>query len=266
MRRIGKFMLGMTTLVTATALAFTFPLTIPVMLPFMVEGAALTSDSIHKKDFKNSIFFMNHKNEIYQNGLRLDKLVKHMFNKNKTEVFMEETLNCLKDLDAYKNGKKQTYKTLSQTATLRFLKDLSRMGYIDNLEYTKSNKKRKLFLEKLILGNKDKSLKKYNFYNISFGVTGKKIDDKEIEDYMNKMLHYMTNKEDKKEEVKTIETPTLKKENVDELGVSLDKPKLDISNKKENVDELGVTIKPIPMIEEPKETLEEENEYHGKTM
>ena len=58
----------------------------------------------------------------------------------------------------------------------------------------------------------------------------------------------------------------MKKENVDELGVSLDKPKLDISNKKENVDELGVTIKPAPMIEEPKETFEEENEYHGKTM
>ena len=146
--------------------------------PIMVVSASRLKGDIEGNFIDNSIFSVSRNGKITQDTLRHPlKFLKILGNKNKKDLLIYEEFNMFKQLKrSDSKGNIINYNTLSQGLTVKLLKDLKRLGYIENLEYIKS-KKSNLFFEKLLIGNNSKSKNKKNMYNITFKVTDKKIDD-----------------------------------------------------------------------------------------
>ena len=158
-------------------IAFNIPLAL-LSFSVMVVSAARLKGDVEGNFIKKSIFSASRNGKITQDTLRHPlKFLKILGNKNKMDLLIKEEYNMFKQLKRCDSkGNIINYNTLSQGLTVKLLKDLERLGYIENLEYIKS-KKSNLFFEKLLIGNNSKSKNKKNMYNITFNVTDKKIDD-----------------------------------------------------------------------------------------
>lgn len=158
-------------------IAFNIPLALLSFSVMVVSAARLIGD-VEGNFIKKSIFSVSRNGKITQDTLRHPlKFLKILGNKNKMDLLIKEEYNMFKQLKRCDSkGNIINYNTLSQGLTVKLLKDLEKLGYIENLEYAKSRKS-SLMLEKLLIGNNSKSKNKKNLYNITFNVTDKQISD-----------------------------------------------------------------------------------------
>ena len=184
-------------------------------IPTLVTAAKL-SDDIHGNEIKNSIFSVYRNGKIMQNTLAHPmKFASILSNKNKQDIFIDETLEMFMQLKKNKkNGKTMFYHTKSQSMTLYLLRTLSRNGYIENLRYHKAGKM-KLFFEKIFLGSKPDMNKKYQMYRISFSLTDKERRKEDILSLLNntnkpKVTECIKQEVSTKEEVKEEKELTIK--------------------------------------------------------
>ncbi len=183
-------------LVCAGAIVSLNPIAIGVaVIPTLVVASKVVDD-ISGNKVKDSIFSVYSDGRIYQNSTAHPlKMLSIARDENKAKRFEEEALTMFTQLNnTNKKGEEMTYKTKSQPMTLFLLRMLQKNGYITNLESKKAEKKR-LFFEKLFMGNLKDITKKTQMYDISFNLTDK---DRNKEDLLN-----VFNK--KKEEVKVEE-------------------------------------------------------------
>lgn len=143
--------------------------------------AAKLSDDIHGNKIKNSIFSVYSDGKIMQNSLaHPTKLLSILSNKNKKDIFINETLEMFMQIEkTNKNGKDILYHTKSQPMTLYLLRMLEKNGYINNLKYRKAGKM-KLVFEKLFFGSKPNMGKEYQMYKMSFNLTDKERNKEEL--------------------------------------------------------------------------------------
>lgn len=158
-------------------IAFNIPLAL-ISFPVMVISADRLKGDIEGNFINKSIFSVSRNGKITQDTLRHPlKFLKILGNKNKKEILIKEEFNMFKQLKRCDSkGNIINYNTISQGLTVKLLKDLEKLGYIENLECTFC-KKSNLFFEKLLIGNNSKSKNKKNMYNITFNVTDKQISD-----------------------------------------------------------------------------------------
>ena len=155
-------------------------------LPILPLAAKL-SDDIHGNTIKNSIFSVYRNGKIMQNTLaHPKKFLSFLSNKNKKDIFINETLEMFTQLKQKKeNGKTIFYHTKSQPMTLYLLRTLRSNGYIENLKSHEAGKM-KLFFEKIFLGSKPDMSKKYQMYRISFSLTDKERKKEDLLALLNK--------------------------------------------------------------------------------
>lgn len=138
-----------------------------------------SSEEFRGNQIKDSIFSVSKNGNIGQSTLAHPlKMLSILKEKDKNKVFLEETLEMFTQL----KDENITYRTRSHAMTLSYLRQLKKIGYIEELNY-KPVKKSRLITEKLLIGNikgiftKGKS----TIYDISFKLTkGKKRDKSEL--------------------------------------------------------------------------------------
>ena len=170
-------------LVCAGCIASLNPILIGVVaIPTLVVASKVVDD-ISGNKVKDSIFSVYSDGRIYQNSTSHPlKMLSIARDENKAKRFEEEALTMFTQLNnTNKKGEEMTYRTKSQPMTLYLLRMLQKNGYITNLESKKAEKKR-LFIEKLFMGNLKDIGKKTQMYNISFNLTDK---DRNKEDLLN---------------------------------------------------------------------------------
>jgi ribosomal protein S8 len=168
-------------LVCAGAIVSLNPIAIGVaVIPTLVVASKVVDD-ISGNKVKDSIFSVYSDGRIYQNSTAHPlKMLSIARDENKAKRFEEEALTMFTQLNnTNKKGEEMTYKTKSQPMTLFLLRMLQKNGYITNLESKKAEKKR-LFFEKLFMGNLKDINKKTQMYNISFNLTDKERNKEEL--------------------------------------------------------------------------------------
>lgn len=182
---MGIVLCGSSIIFVGTITTAMFPIAI-LSLPVMIVSADRLKSDIDGNYINNSIFSVSRKGKINQDSLRNPiSFFKILSKKDKYRALVNEEFKMFKQLKRNdKKGNIITYHTLSQSMTVKLLKDLQKEGFIENLSYEKG-KKSKLFLERLLIGNNKKSKNKYQMYNINFNITGIPIDNSVIENYLN---------------------------------------------------------------------------------
>ena len=184
----------------------------------VIEAVNVDKYLPNRKPIDNSLF-LSHGNKIVMTFGNANSLVSALLNKNKEEELNIQLFNLFAQLDRTntKSNEKIKYTTLTHPLIIRKLTKLQSMGYIENLTKTRSETKRKMLLETLMLGNTDrlkkelksikikgvnKSYKVYNklfnknkeeikvpctsrvqIYDVTFNFTDKKIDKGSLKDF-----------------------------------------------------------------------------------
>lgn len=155
-------------------------------------------------------------NYISQNVLELNKFFNARKDDNHERYFATQGLNMFQQLKQKdKKGNLIKYGTRSQGYTTFLLRYLERSGNINIINKEESKKKSNLWLERLLLGVKQRD-RKITMHNIAFTLTDKAIDSNTINELVSKLkldlnnyeikekngkIYYNLNK-DKKEEKK----------------------------------------------------------------
>jgi len=187
-----KLISGLGVSVISGILVVTPPLTI-IGVPGLITGLGMSYDGLMKKDLKRNIFKVSRKeNELIENPFRVDRFIKCALGKDKVKNFLNESMNCFRQLDVYENDTKVKYTMKSHGFTKKRLEELQKMGYIENLEIEPmyNGKKKSFFLENLAMGNFKQLFKKKQKFKMQFNLTGKNFYDKEVDDYVD----YVVNK------------------------------------------------------------------------
>jgi len=193
LKKIIKLISGLGIASASLIISLSFPLLTIVGIPTFIIGLSMSYDGLMKKDIKHNIFKVSkNENELIENPFRIDRFIKCMFGKNKVKNFLNESMNCFKQLDVYENNQKVKYKMKSHGFTKKRLEELQKLGYIENLE-TKvmyNGKKKSFFLENLAMGNFKQLFKKKEKFEMNFNLTGKSFYNEEIQKYVD----YVVNK------------------------------------------------------------------------
>ena len=182
-----------------TASGFTFMLLpIPtyvkfIALPQVINGAVDLTHSARNNYIKDSIINVGNDDVVKQNFSSPNTVLTCMLapKKQKAAMLFMQEINFLLQANKTRNvnGKEERikYSTNSQKMTKTALELMEKKGYISNLEI-ESSKKKRLFFEKIAMGNITGITKKEDMYNMSFNITDKKIDEKAIKKLIRKSL------------------------------------------------------------------------------
>lgn len=135
---------------------------------FIKNSCFHLSNRLHKVDGKTT-----NVRYIVQDIFSLKESLNGRKQNDKKAYFALQGLNTLQQLPVYNKRKELIkYGTTSQSFTLLYLKQLEKLGYINNLKYTKAKSSR-LSLERFLLGVENKN-RKYNMYKIFFNLNSDK--------------------------------------------------------------------------------------------
>ena len=191
LKKVIKLISGLCIAAISGALVLTPPLTV-IGVPALIISLGMTYDGLMKKDLKHNIFKVSRKNnELIENPFRIDRFLKCLFGRNKFKNFLNESMDCFKQLDVYENEQKVKYTMKSHGFTKKRLEELEKMGYIENLEskIMYNGKKKSFFLENLAMGNFKKLFKKKEKFEMSFNLTGKSFYNEEINNYVDYVIN-----------------------------------------------------------------------------
>lgn len=150
------------------------PIIIIIGFPIILITSSKIVNILSKNKVKDSLFSVSKKGKIVQNALaNPSKIIKLMKSKNKKQAFIEEEKDLFKQLPRTdRNNNIIEYNTISHALTYRQLENLESQGYIENLKKDEYKKKR-LIIEKILIGNKKNLMKKTQMYKISFKISEK---------------------------------------------------------------------------------------------
>lgn len=170
--------LSMVAFFTAAIISFAVKPSIFIALPIMIVSADRLKNVLDGNFIKNSIFSVTRDGKITQDSLKNPfRMLKIMKEKDKQKLLLNEEFKMFKQLKKYdRKGNLLIYTTVSQGLTVKLLKELNKLGYINNLSYEKVEKS-DLFFEKLWIGNNKKSRNKKQIYKIKFALTDNQIDE-----------------------------------------------------------------------------------------
>lgn len=176
MKKLGKFIENLITIILTSIILLSGQVGIILVgLPVLIIASSKLLNVIDQNKIKDSIFSVSKKGKITQNALASPvDLIKMLKTKDKQDLFIDQAKSMFEQLDYKDNkGKIKKYSTISHSLTYRLLANLAKDGYISNLE-REPYKKKRLFFEKLLIGNNQDIKKKYQLYKISFSLTEKK--------------------------------------------------------------------------------------------
>lgn len=193
--RILKTIFGITGMFVSAMLLFTTPILIPAGLALMYPSIKIANDGINGNYIKNSSFVVSQNKKLSKNKKeKVDIIGQDLFAVNrmlaarkdpeKQRFFVIETIKTFEQLKKERDGKEIEYGFTSQAYTLRLIKTMQKLGYVDITFNEKSTKNKKnLLLERLALGAKA-SNKKRQLYDVAFTLTDKKFDSRAIDEVL----------------------------------------------------------------------------------
>lgn len=168
-------------LLIGTVIGITMPvLALPAVAGVAYSGQKLLNNTIFKSYKDLSLITAKNKSstKIYQDPFRIDilKVVNKLTDKEKAGFLQMQTILGLGRLDKLdKRGNRRLYKTDTHGIVRATLKDLNKLGYIQNYE-EKFIKQSNLIFPKLAFGNIKSLREKKNMYNVKFEIGEKPLD------------------------------------------------------------------------------------------
>lgn len=167
-----------------TAVGVTMPiLALPAVVGVAYTGQKLLNNTMYKSHKDLALITKEGKNstKIYQDPFRIDilKTVSKLTDVEKAGFLQMQTILGIGRLDNLdKKGYKKQYETDTHGIVRKTLKDLCKLGYIQNYkeEYIKQSS---LIFPKLAFGNVKSLREKKNLYNVRFELGEKKLDIKD---------------------------------------------------------------------------------------
>ncbi len=164
-----------------TAVGVTMPiLALPAVVGVAYTGQKLLNNTMYKSHKDLALITKEGKNstKIYQDPFRIDilKTVSKLTDVEKAGFLQMQTILGIGRLDNLdKKGYKKQYETDTHGIVRKTLKDLCKLGYIQNYkeEYIKQSS---LIFPKLAFGNVKSLREKKNLYNVRFELGEKKLD------------------------------------------------------------------------------------------
>ncbi len=164
-----------------TAVGVTMPiLALPAVVGVAYTGQKLLNNTMYKSHKNLALITKEGKNstKIYQDPFRIDilKTVSKLTDIEKAGFLQMQTILGIGRLDNLdKKGYKKQYETDTHGIVRKTLKDLCKLGYIQNYkeEYIKQSS---LIFPKLAFGNVKSLREKKNLYNVRFELGEKKLD------------------------------------------------------------------------------------------
>lgn len=179
--KTGKIAGYSLTLLGITAVGVTMPiLALPAVVGVAYTGQKLLNNTMYKSHKDLALITKEGKNgtKIYQDPFRIDilKTVSKLTDVEKAGFLQMQTILGIGRLDNLdKKGYKKQYETDTHGIVRKTLKDLCKLGYIQNYkeEYIKQSS---LIFPKLAFGNVKSLREKKNLYNVRFELGEKKLD------------------------------------------------------------------------------------------
>ena len=179
--KTGKIAGYSLTLLGITAVGVTMPiLALPAVVGVAYTGQKLLNNTMYKSHKDLALITKEGKNgtKIYQDPFRIDilKTVSKLTDVEKAGFLQMQTILGIGRLDNLdKKGYKKQYETDTHGIVRKTLKDLCKLGYIQNYkeEYIKQSS---LIFPKLAFGNVKSLREKNNLYNVRFKLGEKKLD------------------------------------------------------------------------------------------
>ena len=179
--KTGKIAGYSLTLLGITAVGVTMPiLALPAVVGVAYTGQKLLNNTMYKSHKDLALITKEGKNgtKIYQDPFRIDilKTVSKLTDVEKAGFLQMQTILGIGRLDNLdKKSYKKQYETDTHGIVRKTLKDLCKLGYIQNYkeEYIKQSS---LIFPKLAFGNVKSLREKKNLYNVRFELGEKKLD------------------------------------------------------------------------------------------
>ena len=179
--KTGKIAGYSLSLLGITAVGVTMPiLALPAVVGVAYTGQKLLNNTMYKSHKDLALITKEGKNgtKIYQDPFRIDilKTVSKLTDVEKAGFLQMQTILGIGRLDNLdKKGYKKQYETDTHGIVRKTLKDLCKLGYIQNYkeEYIKQSS---LIFPKLAFGNVKSLREKKNLYNVRFELGEKKLD------------------------------------------------------------------------------------------
>jgi len=193
-----KTVVGIAGMFVSASLLFTAPILIPAGLLLMYPSIKIANNGLNGNYIKNSSFIVAQNKKLNKNKpgkvdiigqdlFAVSRMIEARKDPERQRFFVIETIKTFEQLKREKNGKPIEYGFTSQAYTLRLIKTMQKLGYVDITFNEKSEKKKKnLILERLAFGVKA-SKKKRQLYDVAFTLTDKKFDSRAMDEVLNSL-------------------------------------------------------------------------------